>query len=137
MKEARSGMLARAEAFPLPWEDLTDDQQSVVKSVAQVFGELAEQRWEAPQKQGAFDRIPLRFDADRRSHVALIEGERGFGRTAFRPVEQLRARPAADRDHDGRENDSARGGARGALRAMVAAHDPEGSAPSPGCREHG
>lgn len=82
MKDARSGMLSRAEAFPLPWEDLTDDQQSVVKNVAQLFGELAEQGWEAPRKQGAFDRFLLRLDAERRNHVALIEGERGIGKTA-------------------------------------------------------
>lgn len=82
MKEARSGMLSRAEAFPLPWDDLTDDQQRVVKSVAQLFGELAEQGWEAPRKQGVFDRFLLRLDAERRNHVALIEGERGIGKTA-------------------------------------------------------
>src|SRR5262245_38771441 len=82
MKEARSGMLSRAEAFPLPWEALTDHQKEAVTNVAQLFGELAEQSWEPPQKQGAFDRFLVRLDADRRNHVALIEGERGIGKTA-------------------------------------------------------
>lgn len=74
-------MLSRAEASPFPWDELTHDQQKTVRNVAQLFGELAQQPWDPPPPRGRFDRFLVPLDLRRRNHVALIEGERGIGKT--------------------------------------------------------
>lgn len=77
-----SGILSRAEASPLSWNALTDEQREAVKGIASLFGDLSERSWTRPASHGAFDRFLPRIDLERRNHVALIAGERGIGKTA-------------------------------------------------------
>ncbi len=77
-----SGMLSRAEASPLSWNALTEEQREAVKGIAWLFGDLSERAWTRPASHGAFDRFLPRIDPERRNHVALIGGERGIGKTA-------------------------------------------------------
>lgn len=77
-----SGILSRAEASPLSWNALTDEQREAVRGIARLFGDLSERSWTRPASHGAFDRFLPRIDPERRNHVALIAGERGIGKTA-------------------------------------------------------
>jgi hypothetical protein len=70
------------EAYPIAWEDLTDEQQKAGRHACALLGMIAEKKWEAPpQKSSVLDLFLPPIDAERVTHTVLLDGARGSGKT--------------------------------------------------------
>jgi phage tail tape-measure protein len=69
-------LFLRREAYPFPWKELTERQQSAVEKIAQLLLEASQ----GVKPQG--DRAPRTLDFNRRSQLAFIDGDRGMGKTS-------------------------------------------------------
>lgn len=73
----------RPEAQPLPWDELTKDQQAAAHRACTLLKKLAELSWTKPgERQGVEHFLPP-IDRERQNHVILLDGGRGSGKTAL------------------------------------------------------
>jgi hypothetical protein len=78
------GGVARREAQPLAWPELTREQQAAATQACSILGELAEQGWKVTgDDRSGLRRFLPRIDKERLNHVVLLDGGRGSGKTAL------------------------------------------------------
>ena len=77
----------RTEAQPFPWNDLSGDQKRAAEGILEILAEIAKHatasegdRARAAAAKPLFDFMP-HVDRDRKSHVLLIDGGRGTGKS--------------------------------------------------------
>lgn len=78
--------LARREAEPIAWEQLSQDQQDAIRQAVGILGDLAKPPETTEEgkstKESHLDLFLPPIDAKRLNHVVLLDGDRGSGKTA-------------------------------------------------------
>lgn len=78
--------VARREAQPIPWDNLSSDQKEAVKQAAGILADLAgapnPSEENKTAKEAHLDLFLPQIDKERLNHVVLLDGDRGSGKTA-------------------------------------------------------